>query len=341
MKRTAKWFTREVLKQVQCNPRIPVRFDIDIKDEDRSVQSALAELRRTGGQWDITCGEYPDKRDPKKKRVAFLGPDRPQPEKTMPIPPVRIDGTKVEKYTAQLEGDKPKKKTISPTADRSPTSPSMIYDRLPPKERARHWAKSEAMEEALSPYRQQYAPEYFVELSEPTPDQMKYPSSTISTNTGMDWLKKYPPEIFEKVCSGKKGGTQHSWCIRLWKGEDWIATKYAALYPAEIAYLLEDGERAKDVAARMEPDARRRHGIRKTNRRISSTPRENAGHQTYLKIINALREHKNKFPMNSHTVALFAVARKFDYRSPYKIAARIQRHEGISYKDYYEGLPRS
>lgn len=305
MKRSAKWFLRETRRQVKANPLLPVRFDIDVKREGKAVNEAREELQRTPGQWTMAYGAYPDKRRPGMMRVAFIGPDRPQPIKIIRIPAVRADKQAVAGHVAALTQSRfyPRNSKSEDKPPRRPASPSDMWNLMPLEARAKFWTESDEMNRTREQYQRKFGSEFYVELFGPISGK------------------------------GKPG-----WNIRVWRGEDWLMTKFAAFYPAEIAYALEQGEWAGSALATIEPLARNMNAQIERNRLNAPL----AGHKratcTDAEINTEFAAYKKRNPDHSYAAAEIKVADALKYSNHRKLGERIKRMTKTPPAKWYRSL---
>ncbi len=126
--------------------------------------------------------------------------------------------------------------------------------------------------------------------------------------------------------------------FEVWRGEDWLARRYATLYPAEIARLLEAGEGARYAVKMMEPEAaegRRWKRDREAGAKAGGKARAIA---TLPEIIQAFKEYKRDFPEDNYQIAEGGVADQLGYGSPRCIGKRIRRCTGRPAAQWYAGL---
>ena len=344
MKRSAKWFLSEFRKQVKEYPRLPVRFDIDIKREGKAANDAREELQRTPGQWTVTYGAYPNKRNPGMLRVAFIGPDRPQPIKIIRIPAVRADKQAVAGHLAELSQSRfyPKNTKAKDAPSHWPTAPSDMLDLLPHEARAMAWAEQEAKQAIRDKYQREYGPELYVELCEPRTDHIASPSMAIKARPEMGWLRKFLEkhslEEFENICSTKTSPGGRTWSIRLWRGEDWLTIQYPQLFPAEIAYALEQGEWAGSALATIEPLARNKTAQIERNRLNAPLAGRKRASCTYAEINAEFAAYKKRNPNHSYAAAEIKVADALKYSNHRKLGERIKRLTKTTPAKWYRSL---
>lgn len=125
----------------------------------------------------------------------------------------------------------------------------------------------------------------------------------------------------------------------VWRGEDWLSRRYATLYPAEIARLLESGEGLKFAVKMMEPDAARGRAVVKRNRKNASMDAGGRGYIPYAELMALLKTFKAAgltYPEAEMKIASDKLPRNYSH---YKIRARIERHEKVKHaQDFYATL---
>ena len=127
--------------------------------------------------------------------------------------------------------------------------------------------------------------------------------------------------------------------FEVWRGEDWLARRYATLYPAEIARLLEAGEGARYAVRMMEPHYKRRMQIKRQNKVNASKDTGGRGYIRYDELLGLLKKHKAAGL--DYSEAEKAIAREKLPRnySHYKIRDRIERREKVKRAaDFYATL---
>jgi len=125
----------------------------------------------------------------------------------------------------------------------------------------------------------------------------------------------------------------------VWRGEDWLARRYATLYPAEIARLLESGKGARYAVKMMEPEAaegRRWKRYREAGAKAGGKARAIA---TLPEIIQAFKEYKRDFPKEkTYMIVEGGVADRLGYVSPRSIGKRIHSYSGRPAAQWYAVL---
>ncbi|HPC49676.1 MAG TPA: hypothetical protein PL016_06050 [Kiritimatiellia bacterium] len=125
----------------------------------------------------------------------------------------------------------------------------------------------------------------------------------------------------------------------VWRGEDWLARRYATLYPAEIARLLESGKGARYAVKMMEPHYRKKITMDRRNRENATAGGKARATCTDEQIEAAFTEYRQHNPRNSYASAESFVARKLGYSNPRKLGERIQRMTGNTPAKWYKTLP--
>ena len=124
----------------------------------------------------------------------------------------------------------------------------------------------------------------------------------------------------------------------IWRGEDWLARRYATLYPAEIARLLESGEGLKFAVKIMEPDAK--YGIKAKQARAKG--QENAAKARELAplsdIVHRFRCYKRDNPGALYQDAEDEIGDILGYGNTRKIGQRIRDRFGLTPAKWYAAL---
>ena len=126
----------------------------------------------------------------------------------------------------------------------------------------------------------------------------------------------------------------------VWRGEDWLAKRYATLYPAEIARLLESGEGLKFAVKMMEPDAK----LGRQWRRFRAEGSKNGGKKRALatlpEIAGHFRRYKRDNPGALYQDAEGAIAEVLGYseKSPRSLGKLIHRRFGLPAAKWYAAL---
>lgn len=125
----------------------------------------------------------------------------------------------------------------------------------------------------------------------------------------------------------------------VWRGEDWLARRYATLYPAEIARLLESGKGARYAVKMMEPHYRKKITMDRRNRENATAGGKARATCTDEQIEAAFTEYRQRNPRNSYASAESFVARKLGYSNPRKLGERIKRMTRSTPAKWYKTLP--
>ena len=126
----------------------------------------------------------------------------------------------------------------------------------------------------------------------------------------------------------------------VWRGEDWLARRYATLYPAEIVRLLESRDGLKFAVTWMEPDAK----LGRQWRRARAEGSKNGGKKRALAALPEIVGHFQRYKRDNQG-ALYqdaegAIAEALGYseKSPRSLGKLIHRRLGQPAAKWYAAL---